>query len=371
MELFISSIYQYIYLAFVAIVTFVSIGKYKRYPLEANVNQESSTGAEQLLVAVMTLFIGLRPMNGFFVDMSAYKARLQQLQGSTFFFTWDTDNKIYDNFEAWWGCNGFDLHLFFFIIALIYFGCAYIGIKRLFGRYALIAFIVFLGGFSTYSYSTNGIKAGAAASLFIMALGYMDKKMLCAVLMLVSLGFHHSMIMPIAAFVLTIFFKNPKWYYYGWFACFMLAVFHVSYFQNLFGGMADEQGQLYLTATEETTDAHMGFRPDFVLYSAMPVWIGYQLEMKKKMVLSSTYRTLIHFYLTANSIWMLCMYASFTNRIAYLSWCVYPIVVIYPFLDKYNRDPKRFAKFRKAALYHLYFTLFMYVVYYGILTLGR
>lgn len=371
MESFIASIYQYIYLAFVAIVTFVSIRKYKRYPIDSNVNQQSSTGAELLLVAIMTLFIGLRPISGFFVDMGSYNAWLKNQQGSTFFFTWDTDNKIFDNFITWWGCNGFDSYLLFFIIALMYFGCAYIGIRRLFGRYALIAYIVFLAGFSTYSYSTNGIKAGAAASLFIMALGYMDKKVLCAALMLVSLGFHHSMIMPIAAFVLTIFLKNPKWYYYGWFACFLLAVFHVSYFQNLFGGMADEQGQLYLMATEETTDAHMGFRPDFVLYSAMPVWIGYQLEMKKKMVLSSTCRTLIHFYLTANSIWMLCMYASFTNRIAYLSWFVYPIVIIYPFLDKNNRDAKRFVKFRKAVLYHLYFTLFMCVVYYGLLSLGR
>lgn len=137
MELFISSIYQYIYLLFVAIVTFVCIEKYKRYPLKTNDYRQSSTGAELLLVAVMTLFIGLRPMNGFFVDMSAYKTRLLQLQGSTFYFTWDTDNIIFDNFQAWWGCNGFDLHLFFFIIALIYFGCAYIGIKRRFGKVAV------------------------------------------------------------------------------------------------------------------------------------------------------------------------------------------------------------------------------------------
>lgn len=371
MEVFISSIYQYIYLAFVAIVTFVSIGKYKRYPLEANVNQKSSTGAELLLVAVMTLFIGLRPISDVFVDMSAYNFNYQRLQDSAFFFTWETDNKIFDNFFNWWGCSGFDLHLFFLIMAAIYFGGGYIGIKRLFREYAMIAYVVFLGAFSTFSYSTNGIKAGAATSLFIMALGYMGKKTLCVALMLLSLGFHHSMIMPIAAFVLTIFFKNPKWYYYGWFACFLLAVFHVTYFQFLFGGMADEQGASYLMATEATSEAHIGFRPDFVLYSAVPVWIGYQIEMRRDIKLSNTYHTLMHFYLATNAIWMLCMYAEFNNRIAYLSWFVYPIVIIFPFLDDKNTDPHRFIKMRKVVVYHLGFTMFMTFIYYGLLSLGR
>lgn len=364
----IASIYQYIYIVLVAIVSFSDIGRYKNAPTG---RLSSSKGREWLLVVFMTLFIGLRPISGYFVDMSAYKFNMQRLQGSIFYFTWETDNKIFDNFFNWWGCSGFDLHLFFLIMAAIYFGGGYIGIKRLFREYAMIAYVVFLGAFSTFSYSTNGIKAGAAASIFIMALGYMDKLWICIPLILLSLGFHHSMIMPIAAFVLTIFFKNPKWYYYGWFACFLLAAFHVTYFQLLFGGMADEQGAGYLMATEATSEAHIGFRPDFVLYSAAPVWIGYQLEMKKNMKLSNTYHTLMHFYLATNAIWMLCMYAEFNNRIAYLSWFVYPIVIIYPFLDDKNTDPHRFIKMRKVVVYHLGFTMFMTFIYYGLFSLGR
>jgi hypothetical protein len=234
----------------------------------------------------------------------------------------------------------------------------------------MIAYIVFLGAFSTFSYGTNGIKAGAAASIFIMAMGYWDELVVCIPLMLVSLGFHHSMVLPIAAFVLTKFFKNPKLYYYGWFFCFLLSVFHVTYFQHLFGGLSDDQGSIYLLATQQDTDMYLGFRPDFVLYSAMPVIIGYTYEMKWEIPLSKAYTSIMHFYLTTNAVWMLCMFASFTNRIAYLSWFIYPIVIIYPFLDAYNKDEKRFLKLRKTTLYHLCFTLFMSFIYYGLLSLG-
>lgn len=367
MSINIASIYQYIYLLFVTIITLIYIRKYKHNLLR----YKKSNVAELLLVVTVALFIGLRPISGWFIDMYSYNQRLQQLDGQPFWFTTDTDNIIFDNFLEWWGCNGISPTLFFLTVATIYFVCAYIGIKRLFKDNALIAYIVFLAAFSTFSYSTNGIKAGAAASIFIMALGYRNKLWLCLPLMLASMGFHHSMALPIAAFAPTIFFKNPKWYYYGWLACFLLASFHITYFQILFGGMADEQGAGYLLATEQTSEAHIGFRPDFVLYSAVPVWMGYQIEMKKKIIVSATYKMLIHFYLTANAAWMLCMYASFTNRIAYLSWFVYPIVIIYPFLDKKNNDPNRYAKLKKVVIYHLLFTLFMVIVYYGILSLGN
>lgn len=364
----IAVVYQYIYIIIVAFLTFNHLNRYRMSGVASSRNTAS---AEVTLLLAVILFIGLRPVDLNFYDMTAAVYILNTWQGKIFDFDWDVDNKIFDNIMSWWGCNGFDHNLFFLCIAIIYFVSAYIGIKRLFRNHTMLAYLVFLAAFSTFSYGTNGIKAGAASSIFIMALSYWGKPLVCIPLMLTSLGFHHSMIMPIAACVVVFFFKNPKWFYYGWFACFLLAAFHVQYFQILFGGMADEQGSGYLMATEKTTDAHIGFRPDFVLYSAAPVWIGYRFEMKKKMVLSKSYSILMHFYLTANAVWMLCMYASYNNRIAYLSWFVYPIVLIYPFLDPKNNDSNRFVKLAKVVLYHLYFTLFMEFVYYGLLSLGH
>jgi hypothetical protein len=95
----------------------------------------------------------------------------------------------------------------------------------------------------------------------------------------------------------------------------------------------------------------------------MPVLVGWYVEFKKQLEVSDMYRNLLNLYLCLNGIWMLCMYASFTNRIAYLSWFLYPIVLIYPFLQE-DWGEDRYQKFSYVMLAHLGFTLFMNVIYY-------
>jgi len=373
MEVFIASIYNYVYILAVAIATLLYLPIYQRQAVLGDNGSFVRSKNSFILLVILILFIGLRPVNEqYFADMAAYSFMIRRMYAwKDFEFSWETDNKIFDNIIAWFGANQIEQRFFFISMAIIYFGCLYYGIKRLFPNNVRLAFLTYLAGFSTFSYAVNGIKAGAAASIFILALSFKDKKLICVLLMLVSLGFHHSMVLPIAACILVFFFKNAKWYYWGWALCLLMCILHVKYFQGLFAGMSDEQGAIYLNATRLTTTAHIGFRPDFILYSVMPVLIGYKYEMINKIKLSGTYQFLMHFYLVTNAVWMLCMYASFTNRIAYLSWFVYPIVIIYPYLDKLNKDPLRYMKLRQVVKYHLFFTMFMVFIYYGLFSLGR
>lgn len=190
--------------------------------------------------------------------------------------------------------------------------------------------------------------------------------LICLPIMLLSIGFHHSMKVPLMAFVLAKMIRNPKWFFYGWILSVMLAAAHVSFFQNLFASYSDEKAKGYLISdqSDDIVYAKGGFRIDFIIYSAMPVWIGYQLVMKKKRKISDTYRVLLCYYLTTNAAWMLCMYAEFTNRIAYLSWFLYPIVLVYPFL-KENWGANKYRMFAKVMGWHLAFTVFMEMIYYG------
>lgn len=145
-----------------------------------------------------------------------------------------------------------------------------------------------------------------------------------------------------------------------------MAIAHVSVFANLFASFSDQTGSEYLTNTGQNDDyfgGKGGFRYDFVLYSSMPVLVGYLIEMKKKLPVSRIYGDLIHLYICINSVWMLCMYASYTNRIAYLSWFLYPVVLIYPYLNE-KIDRYRYSKFAKVVLAHIGFTLFMFLIYY-------
>lgn len=370
MEDFIASIYQYVYITIIAILSISIISAYKLHRGSFEYHYPIKRTNEILLVVFLIVFIGLRPISeSVFFDMTAYAKFYYQYEGNAFEFNWNTDNKIFDNLYLFWSSAKLGATNLFLFLATLYFGCSYIGIRKLFPKHTLPAYLVFLAAFSTFSYATNGMKAGVAASIFIMALGFRHKIWLSLIFAIVSLGFHHSMVLPIAGFIVTMIIKKPKWYFYGWFFCLLMATLHITYFQNLFGGMTDDQGAGYLLVTTDNTLGGIRFRPDFILYSAMPVWIGYQFEMKKK-ITSKIYSSLLHFYLVTNGIWMLCMYASFNNRIAYLSWFVYPIVLIYPFLYVDNSKEK-YVKFSKSVKYHLLFTLFMEFVYYGILSLGH
>lgn len=319
-----------------------------------------------VLMMFLVLFVGLRPVSGkYFVDMAGYVSYYTSIfDGATFYFDPTTDNIIFDNLFAWWGSKQLGYTSFFLFIAAIYFGAAYIGIKKLFPNDTLAAYVVFLAAFSTFSYATNGIKAGAATSLFILALGYRENLKVCLPLILLSWGFHHSMIMVVAAFAVTLFVKNPKIYFAGWVFCFLMAAAHISFFAEFFSGFTTEHGAEYLLSEGSDDGSQGGFRIDFILYSAVPVVVGWYAVFKKKIKLSRLYKNLLNLYLCLNGIWMLCMYAAFTNRIAYLSWFLYPIVLVYPFLQE-DWGKNRYRTFGMVMLGHLGFTLFMNIIYYA------
>ena len=250
--------------------------------------------------------------------------------------------------------------MFFFIIATIYFGGIAIACQKLFPKDAAYAFVIYVGAFSTFNYATNGIKAGAAAAIFLCAIGFYKKKLISIILLILSLGFHHSMVLPIVAFIICKYYRSPKFYLIVWVISLLIAAAHITYFQTLFGGMTDDHGAEYLVM--DNSGYRTGFRLDLVIYSSAPVILGYYI-INKWRYSSKTYNFIYCLYLLTNSVWMLCMYASFTNRIAYLSWFMLPIVLIYPFFDKpFIRN--QYRKLNVVAWWHLGFTLMMTYVYY-------
>lgn len=359
--------YRYIYLALITIMTlFVCLDYFNRNGIyQYNENKLGGVVVTFLVVLFLIFFVGFRPVSGrYFVDMANYVLYYNTLyDGTPFTFDLNAENLLFDNIFAWWGSHRLGYVSFFVFIACIYFGASFLGISRIFPNHTFAAYLVFLGAFSTFSYATNGIKAGAAASLFIWAYSYRDKIFYCVPLLLLSWGFHHSMQLPIAAFCISLFIKDTRLFLVGWIICFFISLFHISFFAELFASISDESGSGYLMGAANGLDGTKGgFRFDFVLYSSMPVLIGYWTIFKRKLVVSYIYREFLNFYLCTNGVWMLCMYASFTNRIAYLSWFMYPIVLVYPFLNE-NSGIRRFQVFSIIMMLHLLFTLFLLLIY--------
>lgn len=359
-----AALYSTIYYIVVTILTIFAVSSYQSAKDVSDTGSNDKNLLGYILPVLMSLFIGFRPISGRFVDMFNYSQVYHYLiYGHPFNLDLESENFIFDNLFNWLGANYYSITVFFVIMSFCYFMFAYRACELLFKSQAFLAFVVFLGAFSTFSYATNGIKAGAAASFFLCALGYRNSIPKAALFLLLSLGFHHSMIMPVVAYIAAFFVRNTKYYFGFWVFSLLIALLHISFFQELFAGMADERGSLYLNNTFGNWGGKTGFRFDFVLYSALPVVIGYFAIFVYKLK-STTYSFLFNVYLLTNAVWMLCMYAAFTNRIAYLSWFMYPVVTIYPFFCP-QFMPAQKKRLKQVVWLQLLFTLFMDVIYYG------
>lgn len=360
--------YSTIYNILITLLSLFVFAQYSAYPVShIHSNGNRLSFSVFFLTLFLVMFVGTRPLSGrYFGDTSGYVYMWNFNEGSYLQFTWNTTNKIFDNLFFFLLNSDVNIYVFFVIMAFIYFVGIAGACSKMFPNDKLAAFLVYLGALSTFSYATNGLKSGAAASFFLVALAFYEKRqwLWTLIFIFLSWGFHHSMVLPVIAFVVCLFVRNPRWYFLFWGFCFFIALFHITFFQHFFAGFSNDQAVHYLIGNGENVrlDILGGFRIDFILYSAAPIVFGWYGVQRKKLKFSSNYIFLLNLYTLINAIWMLCMYAEFTNRISYLSWLLLPIVLIYPFL-KENWGNRQHQTFQWVAFGHLAFTLFMSYIY--------
>ena len=101
-----------------------------------------------------------------------------------------------------------------------------------------------------------------------------------------------------------------------------------------------------------------GFRWDFLLYSAMPILLGWYIVFKRGIVCEK-YSYLLNTYILCNSFWIMMIRASYSNRFAYLSWFLYPIVLAYPLLSFKVFQEQNNHKVALILVAHTTFTVIM------------
>lgn len=358
----------YYHTIYLFIVTIISLFYYNRYRSSSQHVLIEKNAQFIILVIFLSIFIGLRPSGSLlFGDTFGYAHYYHTNFGLPFKFDWSTSNLLFDNLLLFLASIECDFSVFLLICAFVYFVARYYATSSLFPQNKGMAYVVFLGAFISYTSAINGFKAGAAASLFCCAIAFRNqirtKWRLVILFMALSYSFHHSMHVCIIAYIICLLVKNTKIYYIFWILCLICAISHVTYFQTFFAGWTDEAGSRYLLS-DETEGWHTGLRYDFILYGAMPVLLGWYIKFKKKIEVVG-FDFVLNLYLLLNGVWMLCMYASFTNRIAALSWFIYPIVICYPFL--HDNQPYAYHNNKRMAIImmlNLGFTLFMNIIYY-------
>lgn len=281
---------------------------------------------------LLIFFIGTRPIDGTFVDMTTYAMsfEIQKNGGGDSFSDWG-----FTMLSEFVGRVG-SAELFFAVCAAIYILPLMIGAQRIHGKWSYPALLAFAGAMSFFSYGVNGIRNGMSTSLLIAAFAFWDRKLIMVLLMVAAESMHKSALVPIVAFVIAGFYTRPLAYGLVWLGALGASAVAGEKLSGLLVGLSgfgdDERLARYAGAVGFGGDKG-GFRLDFILYSIVPVIISYgaaSASTRKDLF----YRRLVCTYLLANSFWLIAMYAAYSNRFAYLSWFLMPWVIVYPFIPQ-------------------------------------
>jgi hypothetical protein len=302
------------------------------FMLNTKNNLKPSTLAHMFLMTGLIVYIGLRPISGrYFGDMRTY-ANIYKAYASGYLGKFEQD----PGFD-WFMQNTsvfLSVDFFFLLVAFIYVFAHFWASKRFFSNHWYYAFLIFIASLSFWSYGTNGIRNGLAASFVLLAFSFEKNKFIAIMLALVAVSFHKAMLLPVVAYFLTFVNNNSKYYLLVWVICIPISLAAGGAFEIFFASLGfDDQRLGYLTDGNVNDDefSSTGFRWDFLAYSATAVAAGFYFVILKKFK-DVLYQRLFNVYLLSNAFWILVIRANFSNRFAYLSWFMMGLVIIYPFL---------------------------------------
>lgn len=319
-----------------------------------------------LFLFVLIVFVGFRPLSYLFGDTLNYALIYEKAKNGDFINEGDwLFNMLIILFSKFTTVEWFFLTIMIGYVVPMYLAC-----KRLQPKSANLLMLFCLGAFSFYTYGTNGIRNGMACSFFILALTYIicekPKILTFCVLSFVAISIHKSVALPFLAALFASYYNKPKMMFYFWIVSIgvsLVAGGAVSSFMGAIGfddriqGYIGQQGIL----EEGAVFSHTGFRWDFLLYSSMPILLGWYVIMKRGIV-NRSYYILLATYIYSNAFWVMVIRAPFSNRFAYLSWFLYPIVLAYPLLHLPVFKIHHSKKTAMILLAHFGFTFIMWLI---------
>ncbi|UQB67447.1 EpsG family protein [Epilithonimonas zeae] len=314
-------------------------------------------------IILLTIYMGQRPLSGkYFGDTANYARIYADLQQGKELII---EKDYLFNYLMQFSSNYISIHSFYQFLDILYILPIFLFSRKYFGKYWFFAFYMFITSFSFWSYGVNGLRNGLATSLFVLGLYFYDKKVLMYVCMLLGYFMHASLIIPIAALLVSGLYKNPKIYLYIWLLAIPLSLAGGGMWANFFSslGFAEDRTQGYLTGGSDEYNSQFsqtGFRWDFLLYSASAIFAGWYFIFKKN-IIDRFYIHMLGIYCIANAFWILVITAAFSNRFAYLSWFLMPAVIAYP-MFRYKIWKDQYKVFAVILVLYFMFTFFMNVI---------
>lgn len=367
--------YKYIYMLITLILIFVRSVSVTDGGILKPENRKSTYNKAFVLGLFYIIFFGTRPNYGLaMADTSGYASvyKIQQMyhepphvdweNGKEVIWNWICDSMAYADIPVW---------IWFTVVAAIYIMFNLWGIKRIFPNHVYVVFLFYVVFFLFYSGGINGIRNADAYSIVFFAISLctvpkVRNYIWIGILFFIAYQIHSSVIITITAFVVSRFFiKRTNIALLVWVGAIIITLVAGSSLAQFASTLTeDNRAAKYLQYAEDTqmmraAFSHIGFRWDFLIFSALPIAMGWYVTVKRK-IDDSFYQCLLNTYILANAIWIIFIYAAFSNRFAMLSWCIYPYVLCYP-LIKFNLWPPK-VQAQRAALFlggMFCFTLYM------------
>ena len=290
-----------------------------------------------IYVFLFVLLVGWRPPSGYYFGDSSTYAQV--------FNNFVNGVSVYDpNMKEWfftymvYQCSKvMNVNDFFLLVEVLYIVPVLLACKRFVPNHYTLMFVCCMGAFSFFTYGTNGIRNGMACSFIIIALslinGTLKEKIIAAGLAFLAFNTHRSTALPIICALGSFFVKDTRYIMAFWFGSIFISLVAGDTVEAFFTGLGfDDRMNDY---SSKNIDASMfssvGFRWDFLLYSSMPIVLGYYVVFIRK-VWDKNYLLLLNTYILCNSFWVMMIRAAYSNRFAYLSWFMYALVLAYPCL---------------------------------------
>lgn len=331
-----ASLYQPLYFIIVGLLCLAVSFRYSSSPdfrLQTSVSQPLFP---YILCLAFIFWLGFRPISGtYFGDTANYALEYMGFQSDESEINWSGE-------WAWSvlmvGCRsaGLPVQVFFTIIEAGYFLFAFAAVRKFLPTNPLIGLLFLLSSLMFYNFGINGIRNGLACSIIFLAIAYFleNKYLPAAILAILAIGVHKSMLLPIFAVILGRYvIKDYRYAVYCWIACIFISLIAGNFFINFFSSLGyDERLANYSTNEYDDSFSSTGFRWDFLIYSVPPIVFAWKLLVDMK-IKDDWYRILSIAYCLANAFWVLIIRIAFTNRFAYLSWFLYPILIAYPIMN--------------------------------------
>ncbi len=319
-----------------------------------------------LLTLFLIFFLGLRPASGrIFIDMTMY------IWSYTHNFT--SSDPFFNFLSHFFNSLGVSATGWLLFIETVYIGCTYLAVTRLFKSYQYVALLFVYTAFSFFSFGVNGMRNGMAASIMLLSFSYLitrkPKDIIFGIILgLASVGTHKAMLLPFVCSLLSLFvIKRLRTAVIIYMISIVISLIFGGAISEIVSSLAvlgeDEKLYGYLNP-DETFQDRVGFRWDFLIYSVVPIILGYYVEQKefseKESKINKRYLFLLNTYILANSFWVIVIRAYQSNRFAYLSWFIYGLVLSYPLIKLKWKNKNR--KIALALFGQEAFTMLMFLM---------